>query len=222
LLGTGLSEKRGGKSADEPVMTVYPAAQSIEKVGFRLARTVGMVEDWIGVVFVATVTLSGTFGLIGKASDWQNQTQVERNMIVIGSIGWLFLDLWYTARLIHIAVRRRRPFALTAACERRVWPLLFRPLAVVWWLGHFVTGALCAVTLHIMTFKNTGPNSPGLDFLMAIGFGFAANGFLMLAVCAATRSARVRIIVWKFRGLIDIGMGLTGVLFSQLLRSQLA
>ncbi len=202
-------------------MTVNPAAQTIEKVGFRLARAVGMIEDWVGVVFVSTVTLSGTFGLVGLASDWQNQTHVERNMFVIGSVAWIFLDLWYTARLIYIAIHRRRPFALTAACERQVWPLLLRPLAVVWWLGHFVTGALCAATYHVMTFKDTDRNPPALDFVMAIGFGFAANGFLMLAVCAATRSARVRMIVWQFRALIDIGMALTGVLFSQIFRSQL-
>ncbi|MGD0141115.1 MAG: hypothetical protein ABSD28_19820 [Tepidisphaeraceae bacterium] len=202
-------------------MDANPAAETFAKVGFGLARVVGTFEDWLSLVFAATVTLSGTFGLVARASEWEGETPPERAIIVIWAIGWITLDCWYTARLILIAVRRRRPFALTAACERWMWPLLLRPVVVLWWLGHFIVGALSAATLHFLAFRNTAQNTRVLDVLMAAGFGFAANGFLMLAVCAATRSARVRLIVWRFRAAIDIALAFIGVLLSQLVRSQM-
>jgi hypothetical protein len=203
-------------------MEANPAAETFAKMGFGLARVVGTFEDWISVVFAATVTLAGTFGLVARASEWARESPPERTVIVIWAVGWIALDCWYTARLILMAVRRRRPFALTAACERWMWPLLLRPIVVVWWLGHFIVGALSAASMHFIAIKNIGPDPRILDLLMAAGFGFAANGFLMLTVCAATRSERVRLIVWRFRAAIDIGLALIGVMLSEVLRSQIS
>jgi hypothetical protein len=49
-------------------------------------------------------------------------------------------------------------------------------------------------------------------FLVATSYGYAANGYLMNAICALTRSTDARIAVWRRRGLIDLALGVIGAL----------
>jgi hypothetical protein len=86
--------------------------------------------------------------MVFVANEWPTVPFPARIILAAWMLGWIFLDLWYTARLIHIAVRRCRPFALVAACERRMWPYVLRPIIVAWWFGHFITGVFCAAVTH--------------------------------------------------------------------------
>jgi hypothetical protein len=43
-------------------MEANPGVENFARVGFGIARALGMVEDWVTVVFAATVTVLGTLG----------------------------------------------------------------------------------------------------------------------------------------------------------------
>jgi hypothetical protein len=127
---------------------------------------------------------------------------------------WLVLDVPYLWRVWRMAFGRSRdlskPYAFDVASRQRVLPVGLRPVVVAWWLAHFAFGAWAAVYTHTITEADEPGLGMPLKFLVVTSYGFAANGYLMLAVCAATRSERVRAGVWRARGVVDIALGVVG------------
>ena len=88
-----------------------------------------------------------------------------------------------------------------------MFPVLLRPFIVLWWIIHFAFGASGALAMHAIAQKD---QQPWMMAIFGCGLGLSANGFLMLAICAATTLASVRMSVWRYRILIDIAFALLG------------
>jgi hypothetical protein len=169
-------------------------------------------EKWLTMFFanVLTIMVGSFIGFMGTDRDVA-RTPLEQGLWAAAGGMWLVLDVPYLWRVWRVAFEGRGgeavPFALEVARRQRVWPVVLRPVVAVWWLGHFAVGATFAVMSHSLE-SLAGMNA--LAFLLVTSYGFAANGYLMLGVCALTRSERVRERVWRMRGVVDIGLGVVG------------
>lgn len=174
------------------------------------------VEKWLTMFFanVVTLMLGMLIALMGLDRDVARTPRDLAIFVVAGGM-WLALDVPYLWRVWRVAFEEgdggdRKPYAYEVARRQKVLPVLLRPLVALWWLGHFAFGVAGALYTHTLSFEGEPVVVWILSFLMVTSYGFAANGYLMLGVCALTRSERVRERVWRMRGLIDIGLGVVG------------
>jgi hypothetical protein len=177
----------------------------------RIARPFGLIEDGLGFFFANLLTLP--IGMTVVASfDWSepNVSVLWRLAIIAIAIGWICLDLPYLLRLWRAIFRGPRPAALTAARNQWRVPMVLRPLVGMWWLAHFCAGVAAAIVMH-----GVKPAQPGgeagvriLTIFMATSFGFAANGYLLSAVCTMTSNESVRLKVWRSRAWVDIALAI--------------
>lgn len=77
---------------------------------------------------------------------------------------------------------------------------------------HFATAAWFSLLTTTLVVGNEPVIAHALSFFLATSYGYAANGYLMNAVCALTRSPSARLAVWRRRGLIDVALGVAGAL----------
>ena len=173
------------------------------------------VEAGLSMFFANAVTLMLGM-LIGlSVTDQELSSMPHANWLCgLAVVVWLGFDVPYLWRVWRVAFERRRrerkPYAFEVARRQRTFPMPMRMLVVVWWLTHFAFGACLALVTHTITdVEEPGLGVP-LKFLLGMSYGFAANGYLMLAVCAATRSERVRDVIWRARGLVDVVLGVLG------------
>jgi hypothetical protein len=191
--------------ADHSVQTLLAPVRSV--VGFMNA-----VEDWLGLFF-GVVLVIGFGGWIVTCSqlDWADALWPRRWEWIVAGLFWLFLDVPYLWQLAVTAHKRRKPFALQVAVRKRLPTLLLRPLIGIWWLGHFAVGIQGASAIHARKLGNDNRLDLTNTFFMVACLEFAANGFLMLGVCALTSSKGIRRTVWRLRVLIDFGLALLSV-----------
>ena len=98
--------------------------------------------------------------------------------------------------------------------QQPVWPLPLRPIIGLWWLAHYAVGVLAVVGFN-QDAHDHGHHEPVLSFFMATCSGFAANGYLILAIATFTTSPVIRRRIWKFRVVLDVTMGVIGWWFSR-------
>jgi hypothetical protein len=174
------------------------------------ART---VEDGLSMVVGNLLTLMLGM-LIGLGATEPARWSSTASQVTYGglALGWVVLDLPYLVLLWRVAFRGKRPWAFETANRRWMAPLALRPLIALWWFAHFAFGVHTALTTPALV-KDSDPWIVlGINFLLTTSYGFAANGYLMLAVCALTRSPTARLAVWRRRGLIDVALGVAGAL----------
>jgi len=183
------------------------------------AQRIDSIEAILYASFTMTVFLAGGFGAVIAGANlvlgWRQLAVPERVGAAAWVVGWVFLDMPCMFRLALNAVRHQSHIALKTAEAQRMTPFFLRPLVTIWWAAHFLAGAWMAALFH--SFSHGQSFSQWLVLIPAIGLGICANGFLMLAICAATSSAHARSMVWRFRLLVDAAIGLIGVFFVHLI-----
>jgi hypothetical protein len=176
------------------------------------ARAVGILEGFLCMICCTGFFLMGGFGsVIAVANcvyEWKKTNIWLVLATVVGTVGWLCLDLPYSIRLMLMAIRHEHPVALKCTLHQAMPPKILRPLVALWWLAHFSVAAWLAALFH--SFNRGQSTAQMLSLIPAIAVGFSANGFLMLSVCSATTSAKTRITIWRFRIIIDVIIALFG------------
>lgn len=171
------------------------------------------VEGGLGMFFgtLLTLMLAGLIVYMNQDA-WERHNDLDRAAWGAGAAAWLLLDIPYLVRLWRTAFRGPAPITFETAARQRILPLVLRPPIVLWWLAHFAA----AVWLSLLTTTLVIGDEPvmvhTLSFFLATSYGYAANGYLMNAVCALTRSPGARLAVWRRRGLIDVALGVAGAL----------
>jgi len=183
----------------------------------RIALPFGLIEDWLGFLFANLLTLS-IAGYLVFMRDYiwtDGQLNLAAKLVyVIFVLAWLGLDVPYLFRLWRSLFRRGRHPALRTAEAEPLWPHLLRPLVAFWWLTHFLIGVLAVFGFHLMAKKHDRADEK-LSFFMATCCGYAANGYLILAIAAMTRSQQIRRQFWQCRVLLDLLLGVLGWLLAR-------
>jgi len=176
----------------------------------RIAHPFGVVEDWLGFFFANLLTLS-IAGYLEFMCEyvWREGNPAAKAGYVAAVVAWVVLDVPFLFRLWRSAFRRGRHPALVTAEAEPLWPHPLRPLIAFWWLLHFLVGELAVFGFHSMG-KSHDPSDAYVCFFMATCCGYAANGYMILAVAAITRSHGICRKFWKCRVLLDIFLGVAG------------
>jgi hypothetical protein len=186
--------------------------QKIATITQPLAGVAHKVEGGLGMFFGTLLTLM-LAGLIVFIHDmWTAGQRVERAVWLGFAIGWVLLDVPYLIRLWRVAFAGPPPITYEAAARQRMMPVILRPVIALWWLAHFGFAALASVFTKSFVLDGDPILVHSVCFLVATSYGYAANGYLMNAICALTRSTDARIAVWRRRGLIDLALGVIGAL----------
>ena len=177
-----------------------------------IVAVIHTIEDWLGLFFGIMLVITFGAGIYTVAQlVWSDQSWLQRAGWVAAGWMWILLDVPYLWRLATVAHGRRKPFALRAAAQQRMPPSFLRVIVGFWWLAHFAGGIWFAVLMHHTTDQQHTLGNAVFTFFLVACYGYAANGFLMLAVCVFTSSERVRLAIWQLRGLTDIGLALLAV-----------
>ena len=192
------------------------ASGGLEKVASitqPLAGAAHKVEGVLGMFFgtLLTLMLAGLIVYMNQDA-WESRDDMQRSAWAAGAVAWLALDVPYLIRLWRTAFRGPPPITFETANRQRVAPLLIRPPLALWWLLHFATAAWFSLLTTTLVIGDDPVMAHALSFFLATCYGYAANGYLMNAVCALTRSPTVRLAVWRRRGLIDVALGVIGAL----------
>ena len=196
---------------------VPPTTPAWMRRGHAIARAAGRVED--ALAMFAGLCIASALGFVAVMSpfDWRDLPTAARPLTVVLSALALSLNGPYVFRLFRALLRHEHPLALAVAERQWVPPRPLRLIVVLWWAAHFAAAtavALAAQVAHDDGGRTDHPPPPFVmpvvTFAMATAVGFAANGFLIAAVCAATRSARVRHAVWRARVGVDVGLAVVG------------
>ena len=198
----------------------YPDDRAGNGVGrlTGLGRAIGCAIDAAenGLAMFFSLLLTITFGGVALLAPlaWDQMPWAARPFAVLGSVMAATFDVPYVVRLFGVALGGRRPFTLQAARGqwRPPWPL--RPLVVLWWVAHFAGGVVAAVASATIKTPEAAAAERPLVFFMTTCYGFAANGFLMAAVVAATSSERVQRAVWRSRVFLDVSLGVAGTIIA--------
>lgn len=107
------------------------------------------------------------------------------------------------------------PVAVKVACSLAPGPALLRPLVSLWWLAHFVVGAIIGFgAAHFVT-HILAPNlimiAIPLAIVVQVAFIFAVNLYLLLCLSTFTRSPAHLEMLWRWRIVIDLAV--TAALF---------
>jgi hypothetical protein len=180
-------------------------------------RVVGGVIEWtenfLGLLFGVLLAL-GIGGCIVTLLSlaWAHESWRSRSGWITAGLLWLLLDVPYLWRLATVARLHWRPFALQTAMRTKLPPLVLRPIIGLWWLAHFALGVGAAMIMaRVKNYEGDAALVVVFIFFMVASYGYAANGFLMLAVCVVTPSERIRRTLWQFRFLTDIGLAILGL-----------
>jgi hypothetical protein len=192
------------------------ASGGLEKIGTitqPLAGAAHKVEGGLGMFFgtLLTLMLAGLIVYMNQDA-WESRDDLHRAAWGAAGAAWLFLDVPYLIRLWRTAFRGPTPITFETANRQRVAPFLLRPPLALWWLLHFATAAWFSLLTTTLVIGDEPVMAHTLNFFLATSYGYAANGYLMNAVCALTRSPTVRLAVWRRRGLIDVALGVIGAL----------
>ena len=159
--------------------------------------------------FAMLLTLLIGFSIIFLGQlNWPQLSHLQRLIWVSVGVAWLLLDLPYLLRVAITARHHRKPFALQAARAQWVVLWLLRPIFALWWLAHFALGVWFALLTNRLDAAHDSTIAHVLMFFLVAFYGYAANGYLMLSVCALTRDETIRWTVWQLRAFIDIALAL--------------
>ena len=139
----------------------------------------------------------------------------ERWMVVIRwtlVAMWVLLDVPFLIRLWRSWLQQgTHEIALHVAALQPLRHPILRPLAAVWWLGHFALALLFGLIL-----ENGIPMDPRIAFTTFLFFlfccAYASNIFLIHAVTALTRGPAAQR-VWNWRGIYDLGIVVAGLVW---------
>jgi len=187
--------------------------EKIASITQPLAGAAHKVEGALGMFFgtLLTLMLAGLIVYMNQDA-WESRDSLNRAAWGAGAAAWLVLDVPYLIRLWRTAFRGPSPITFETANRQRVAPLPLRPLLALWWLLHFATAAWFSLLTTTLVFGDEPVMAHTLGFFLATSYGYAANGYLMNATCALTRSPGARQTVWRRRGLIDVALGVAGAL----------
>ncbi|MDB5319174.1 MAG: hypothetical protein JWN40_805 [Phycisphaerales bacterium] len=188
----------------------------LEKIGTITEPLIGAghkIEGGLGMFFGTLLTLMFAGLIVYMNQDaWESRDDLDRAAWGAAAAGWLFLDIPYLIRLWRTAFRGPSPITFETANRQRVAPLLLRPPIALWWFAHFAAAAWFSLLTTTLVIGDDPVIAHSITFLLATSYGYAANGYLMNAVCALTRSPGARLAVWRWRGLIDVALGVAGAL----------
>jgi hypothetical protein len=127
---------------------------------------------------------------------------------------WAVLDIPYVMHLLDSRSQGEANLAITMAEKQRVFPLAIRPLIAGWWLMHFAVGMWLAILLAASESFHHSAGVIPICFIGASSLGFAANGYLLVAIASLTRSEHIRRWTWRLRLPIDVSLGLISTISS--------
>jgi hypothetical protein len=187
--------------------------EKIASITQPIAGAAHKVEGGLGMFFgtLLTLMLAGLIVYMNQDA-WESRDYLDRAAWGAGAVAWLVLDVPYLVRLWRTAFRGPAPITFETANRQRVAPLPLRPLLALWWLLHFATAAWLSLLTTTLVFGDEPVMAHTLRFFLATSYCYAANGYLMNAICALTRSPGARLAVWRRRGLIDVALGVAGAL----------
>jgi hypothetical protein len=105
-----------------------------------------------------------------------------------------------------------RPMALLVGDRLCNVPVILRPLLSLWWLAHFVAGAIFGLLASRAAFHLL--NNPAPAFLIVfplvfqIAFLFAVNLYFVMAVAVLCGRYGLHEVIWRWRFLIDLLLSL--------------
>jgi hypothetical protein len=183
----------------------------------RWGRIVRWIENHLVLIFSFGLTVILAVALISMmCAGWDQQPPAVHVLMIVPITMWMLLDIPHVMFLLDGGARRSAHLALAVAEKMPVLPWLLRPLVAGWWLMHFAFGLCVALMLAASeSFTHSGAEL-AIRFVLASSLGFAANGYLVLAAAALTRSETIRHWTWRFRLAIDVGVGLVGAFGSTL------
>jgi hypothetical protein len=186
--------------------------EKIASISEPIKRAAHKVEGGLGMFFGTFLTLMLAGFVVYMYSAWGESSDAERALLAAGASGWLFLDVPYLVRLWRVAFRGPPPITFEAAARQPVAPVPLRPVIAAWWLAHFSLAVAASLMTAAMVLEGEPVLVHTVQFVLATSYGYAANGYLMNAICALTRSPTARQWVWRRRGLVDVALGVIGAL----------
>jgi hypothetical protein len=136
------------------------------------------------------------------------------------AILWILLDAPAALRWWTLAPRRtERPTAVAVAMCQPIWPLGLRPIAALWWTAHFLFG-ISAIFVEEYAIRGEGDQPPERVIFLFLSWAYCvvANGYLVLAVGALTRSEATLRSIWARRWAVDVALILTSLISFFLMR----
>jgi hypothetical protein len=178
-----------------------------------LGAAVQKFEDGASMLFANLLTLM-ILMLVGLEVQefWQRAKALEQAAYIAIGLAWIALDIPYLARLWRVSFRGNHPWAFETAQRQWIAPVPLRPIIALWWLAHFAIGVWFALGTTALIKPGDPLAMHVLNFLITTSYGFAANGYLILSVCAMTRSQGARDAIWDRRGLLVLALGVAGAL----------
>ena len=130
------------------------------------------------------------------------------------AILWILLDAPAALRWWTLAPRRtERPTAVAVAMRQPIWPVGLRLIAALWWTAHFLFGVTAIfVEEHANRAEGNQPPERVIFLFLSWAYFVAANGYLVLAVGALTRSEATLRSVWARRWAVDLALVLTSLI----------
>ena len=108
--------------------------------------------------------------------------------------------------------------AVNVACRIPQIPFLLRPLLSLWWLVHFVAGAVLGFGISRLAIRGLNQQSAFvviLALVLQVGFLFAVNLYLLMAISVFIRDAPKLEKLWGWRFPLDLTVSLTILLFEK-------
>jgi hypothetical protein len=105
-----------------------------------------------------------------------------------------------------------RPMALLVADRLCDAPVALRLLLSLWWLAHFVAGAVCGFVASKVAFDFLNNPAPAIVIIFPLAFQiaflFAVNLYLVMAVAVVCYHYRLHEVIWRWRFVIDLSLSL--------------
>ena len=201
LAGSGSSEDRAGRP--DRKTTIYPGGNPLQ-----------FAEAFLGAFFafpcgLVVVVFGGDLSWIAYSENHLLWVGLVWFVVAVFEVVFLY---WLKISLERLLARRLPyPFAPALAMRQWNWPRILRPLAMAWWLAHFLIGVAAAVILNNLIILD-GPRDHSstvrIVAFLVTGFTitYAANIYLLLALRAIGFGERIVRLAWRWRLLIDIGV----------------
>jgi hypothetical protein len=191
-------------AAQESPGDVWARVESTASVGFAFV---------IGALVIAGASIGTTMLFVrNEPLSW-----IVTSATVLTALGELAFLVWI-AQVVGCATGRDRVPQL-ALLQRR-WPLLLRPLMVVWWLAHLTIAieAMLLLERAAAFLPETGWAQSAMILALLIFGSFTISHtthlYAMLAISAGTRRKRWVFVWWRKRFLADVIVTLVALAYS--------
>jgi hypothetical protein len=169
------------------------------------------IESTIGGVFAVVVAfcflLGGVIACYIVSVDRNARTSPEILSGAVG-IGVVLIEGLFIWALMDAMEKLEEPRALLFAQRQPRWPVVLRPVVVLWWLIHFLAGAAATIAIERVFPAGAAWREKviltAIPVVLILAGSYASNLFLLLAVAAAFPRQAIIEVVWRRRIVVDL------------------